>query len=184
MRALVNNFFKGCLVLFPVVGTVYAIWFVLSSLDLLVQKVVPLEMPPGVGLLTAVAVITVSGAIASNVIGRTLVGWVESLMARLPIVRLVYGAIRDLLSALVGEKRSFERPAVVTLPGEVRVLGFITCDHFEDKELSGLVSVYLPQSYNFAGNMILVPKDRVQLLDRPGSDFLAFIVSGGIATSR
>ena len=50
----------------------------------------------------------------------------------------------------------------------------------DDPQLEGHVSVYLPESYNFAGNLIVVPKDRVRPLDAEGAEFMAFIVSGGV----
>ena len=62
----------------------------------------------------------------------------------------------------------------------LKVLGFLTAESFDDPQLEGQVSVYLPESYNFAGNLIVVPRERVQALDADGAEFMAFIVSGGI----
>jgi len=64
----------------------------------------------------------------------------------------------------------------------MKMLGFVTCSRFDDPKLRDHVAVYLPQSYNFAGNMMVVPKDRVERIDADGAQFMAFIVSGGVAT--
>lgn len=175
MKLVVRYFLQGCLVLFPVAGTVYVVWLVLSFVD----RLVPVAIP-GLGILLSVAVITLVGAIASNVVGKRIVGGVEAVMSRVPLVRLLYGSIRDLVGAFVGDKRGFGRPAVVHLDGPIRVLGFVTSD-VVPAPLPGHVAVYLPQSYNFAGNLIVVPLDRVELVDADPTRFLAFIVSGGVS---
>jgi uncharacterized membrane protein len=178
VRWLLNNFLRGCLVLFPIVGTVYAIWFTLSTIDRLVAGLI--EVPaPGLGLVVAIAVVTGVGIVASNVVGRAVVRAIERVVAAVPLVGLLYGAIRDVVGAFVGERRSFDRPAVVDLGG-IRVFGFVTVERLEDPRLAGCVAVYLPQSYNFAGNLVVVPKDRVVRLDTAGPEFLAFVVSGGL----
>jgi uncharacterized membrane protein len=64
----------------------------------------------------------------------------------------------------------------------IKTLGFVTCSHFDDPKLEGHVAVYLPQSYNFAGNLLVVPRDRVEPIDADGAQFMAFIVSGGVAS--
>ena len=62
----------------------------------------------------------------------------------------------------------------------LKVLGFLTAESFDDPQLEGHVSVYLPESYNFAGNLIVIPRQHVQPLDAEGAEFMAFIVSGGV----
>jgi uncharacterized membrane protein len=180
IRWLVSQFLRGCLVLFPIIGTVYAVWFVLASIDQLVRSQFEVPSAPGVGLLVAVAVVTGVGIVASNVVGRALVQGLEQLVVAVPLVGLLYGAIRDLVAAFVGDRRSFDRPAVVNLGG-VRVFGFVTRESFEDPRLAGCMGVYLPQSYNFAGNLVVVSRDQVELLDVAGPEFLAFVVSGGLS---
>jgi uncharacterized membrane protein len=83
------------------------------------------------------------------------------------------------MHAFVGEQKSLDRPVVVDVGG-CQVLGFLTRDTWDQPELAGLVAVYLPQTYNFAGNLILVPADRVRALDLPGADLLQLILSGAM----
>jgi uncharacterized membrane protein len=131
-----------------------------------------------------VVAITLVGLLASNVVGRRIVGVLEKGITRLPVVKLLYGSIKDLMGAFVGDKKSFDKPVMVDVgggEGPLRVLGFVTCDRFDDPQLRGYVAVYLPQSYNFAGNLLVVPRDRVHAVDADGAQFMAFIVSGGVA---
>ena len=99
----------------------------------------------------------------------------------MPLIRILYNALRDLFGAFVGSQRKFDKPVAVTINQHgLKVLGFLTAERFDDPQLQGHVSVYLPESYNFAGNLIVVPKERVQPLDADGAEFMAFIVSGGV----
>jgi len=99
------------------------------------------------------------------------------------VVKLLYTSIRDLMGAFVGDKKSFDKPVMVDLTPEqgIKVLGFLTCTSFDDPKLTSYVAVYVPQSYNFAGNLLVVPRSRVQPIDADGAQFMAFIVSGGVA---
>ncbi len=178
MKRLVDNFLKGCLVLVPTVTTVYVVWFVLHKMD----SLFPLPIP-GLGLLLAVVAITAIGWIASNVVGRRVVEWIERLLKNLPVVRLLFTSIKDLMGAFVGDKRTFDKPVLVRLDpnGTTRMLGFVTCERFDDARLAGHVAVYLPQSYNFAGNVVVVPRGQVETIDADGAEFMTFIVSGGVS---
>jgi uncharacterized membrane protein len=86
-----------------------------------------------------------------------------------------------LLGAFVGQKRKFDKPVAVEFNEHgLKVLGFLTSERFDDPQLAGHVSVYLPESYNFAGNLVVVPKEHVHPLDADGAEFMAFIMSGGV----
>jgi uncharacterized membrane protein len=123
------------------------------------------------------------GFITSGVVARGAIGLVDQLLGRLPGVRLLYNALRDVFGAFAGDQKRFTVPVLVELaPGsDTRVMGFLTQPSLDAFGLEETVSVYLPQSYNFAGQTILVPKARVTPLDAKPSDVLAFIVSGGIS---
>lgn len=176
MKKLAKIFFQGVLVFVPVVGTVAVVSWLLVTLD----SLIPMDVPfAGLGLV--ILTIFVLGLLANNVVGRTVFDWLERGMKSVPVVKIVYTSLKDLLGAFVGDTRSFDKPAMVRLTDDVRVFGFVTCDRFEDARLAGHVAVYLPQSYNFAGNLMIVPEDRVEPVDADSAQFMAFIVSGGVA---
>jgi uncharacterized membrane protein len=176
MRRLVGYFVRGLVVLTPLVVTAYVTWWVLGTVDGWLG--IPI---PGVGFVVTIAIITLAGFAASTVITRSLVGALETLFGRLPFVRLLYNSTRDLLNAFVGEHKRFDQPVVVSVTDEVRVLGFVTQDSLSGLPgIAGTVAVYCPQSYNFAGQLLLVPAARVAPITSAASDVLAFIVSGGV----
>jgi len=81
----------------------------------------------------------------------------------LPVVKLLYSSIKDLLFAFAGEKKSFDKPVIVEMTsGGPKVVGFITREDLSILSLSEHVAVYLPQSYNFAGQVLIFPSSRVR----------------------
>lgn len=175
---LVGYFGRGLLVFVPTIGTLYCVWLVLSWLDGMIG--VPI---PGLGLIATLLLIVLVGFLVSNVIGQAAVSGFEKAIKNLPVVNLLYSSLKDLLGAFVGDKKSFDKPAVVSLDqeGRVRVFGFVTCEKFDDVRLQGMVAIYLPQAYNFAGNVLIVPKSAVDFVDADPAQFMAFIVSGGVS---
>ncbi|HEX5409111.1 MAG TPA: DUF502 domain-containing protein [Gemmatimonadaceae bacterium] len=181
MRLFLKYFIRGLIVIAPVAVTVYVCWIVFERVDSW------LGLPiPGAGFVLTVLIITLVGALASNLVTRGLVSSLEGAMERLPFVRLLYTSTRDLLNAFVGEKRRFDRPVVVTLTpdGSVKMLGFVTTDALDRLGLPGHVAVYLPQSYAFAGNLLVVPLDRIRALPAESAETMAFIVSGGVTSEE
>jgi uncharacterized membrane protein len=111
-----------------------------------------------------------------------MVAIVDQTVGRLPFVRLLYTSTKDLLNAFVGEKRRFDKPVLVKLTdnSEARLVGFVTQESLDRLGLPGYSSVYFPQSYNFAGNLVVFPSSQLQPLDAASADVMAFIVSGGV----
>jgi uncharacterized membrane protein len=178
MKTLASHFLRGVFILVPVAVTVYIVVSVFRTID----RLLPLPYP-GLGVGLALVVITVVGFLGSNVLGRSLFRLTEAIFTRLPLVKLLYTSIRDLVGAFVGDKRRFDRPVAVRVSadGAVRVLGFVTRDDLGGLNLAGNVAVYVPQSYNFAGTLLLVPTDRVEALQTGAGELMSFIISGGVS---
>jgi uncharacterized membrane protein len=176
MRTLTRSFAQGLLVLAPVGITVWVVYFTVTTLDGWLGTSIP-----GLGIVIAATGITLIGYLAGNVVGTKLISWLELGLQRVPLIRILYNSLRDLFGAFVGSKRKFDKPVAVEVNDHgLKVFGFLTSERFDDPQLAGHVSVYLPESYNFAGNLIVVPKERVHRLDADGAEFMAFIMSGGV----
>ena len=177
MKDLITNFLNGLLIVVPTTASLYVIFVIFDKID----GIIPLPVP-GLGFLVTIGLITAVGAFASNVVGRKLVEWADALLGRVPLVKLIYHGIKDFMSALVGDKKSFDRPCLVSLDaeGNLRTFGFITKEDLSHWGIEGLVAVYMPQSINFAGQLALVPRERVKPLDVEASEVLPFVVSGGV----
>lgn len=175
MRSFLTYFARGLLVLVPLAITAYVVWWVLRTIDGWLGIPVP-----GLGLLATIALIVLVGFLASTVVTRSIVRAVDSLFSRLPFVRLLYNSTRDLMGAFVGTQRRFDQPVVVTLAPNVRVFGFVTGTPTGLDASGDFVTVFCPQSYNFAGQLLVVPSERVSPLTLPAADVLAFVMSGGV----
>ena len=178
MNFLIKNFVRGLAIVVPISATVWLVWATVVTIDRW------LGIPwPGAGIAVTLALILLVGVLAGNVIGRTFFQWTEQIFVRAPLVKIIYMAIKDLVEAFVGDRRRFNRPVVVDLTelGQVKALGFITRDSLEFLPDSDLVAVYFPQSYNIAGNLLLVPRSRVHAIEADSAQVMAVIVSGGIS---
>ncbi|RJQ41499.1 MAG: DUF502 domain-containing protein [Nitrospiraceae bacterium] len=177
MKKLLKYFFEGLLFLVPLVVTIYVLYFVFVKIDSIFSFKIP-----GVGFIITILTVTLVGFFASYFLTRSLVNIVDKLFSRMPVVKMIYTSIKDLIGAFVGEKKSFNKPVLVTVsPGSnIKVIGFVTRENLDNMGLAGAVAVYLPQSYNFAGNLIIVPKEQVAPFNFESGQAMAFIVSGGI----
>ena len=177
MRALVNYFFRGLVVVAPLAFTAYVCWRLFVAIDGWLGFSVP-----GAGFVVTIGFFVLVGFLASTFLARGVLALLETVMTRLPFVRLVYTSTKDLLNAFVGEKRSFDRPVMVTIYPAVdgRALGFVTQAALEHLGLGGQVAVYFPFSYSVAGHVMIFPAERVQPLAADSAEVMAFIVSGGV----
>lgn len=179
MKQVVRYFVQGALVIAPIVATIYILYFAFTTID----QLIGLDIP-GLGFIVTVGLVTLIGFLTSNVIGRSVVEFTEHLMSRLPLVKLLYSSIKDLIGAFMGQRATFSSPVSVRVGAsedDIRVLGFVTRKSLSRLGLPGHVAVYLPQSYNFAGNLLMVPAERVEPVDAPTSEIVTFLVSGGIS---
>lgn len=176
-RRILGYFLRGLVFLTPVGITAYICVVVFRAIDGW------LGLPiPGAGFAVSLAVITLFGFLATSFLTRSLIAALDDLLERLPFVRLLYSSTRDLVNAFVGEKRRFDKPVVVDLfpGGNARALGFVTQEALHQLDMPGYVSVYMPHSYNFSGQMYLFPTTAVTRIDTNSSEMMAFIVSGGV----
>ena len=177
MGRLLGYFARGLVLLVPIALTAYVCWTIFTTLDGWLGFSIR-----GVGFVVDILIITLIGFLGSTIITRSFFALFDRALARLPLVRLLYSASKDLLNAFVGEKRRFDQPVSITIiPGNgIQLFGFVTQESLSHLGLEGVVSVYCPHSYAWAGQMLVVPANQVQPLHQASSDVMAFIVSGGV----
>jgi uncharacterized membrane protein len=178
MNTLTKYFLKGLLFLTPIIVTLYVLYFIVSAVDRVSGVTIP-----GIGFLITLTLVTVTGFLVSTIFARGAARLIDNLFSRMPIVKMVNSAIKDLVNAFVGEKKRFDKPVLVDLvaEGKVQAVGFVTRESLDDIGMAGSVSVYVPQSYNFAGDLIIVPRERVTPLAIERGKVMTFIVSGGVS---
>ncbi len=177
MRRLAGYFLRGLVIMAPLALTVYVCYSIVTAID----SWIPVNIP-GVGFAITIGLITVVGALGSNVLTDSLVGLIDRLLEKLPFVRLLYGTAKDFFEAFVGDKKRFDTAVLVTLypASEAKALGFMTRKDVEMFGLMNHVAVYLPHSYAFTGQLLLVPAEHVTLVQANSAELMTFIVSGGV----
>jgi len=177
-RRIIRYFFSGTIFIVPLVATVYFIYMSFIWLDS------RLNLPyPGLGFVIILTGITVFGYFSSIFAFRRMGEWFDHLVNRIPLVKLVYSSIKDLLAAFVGDKKKFDRPVLVTINKENQLnrIGFITQSDLSELGLNDMVVVYFPQSYAVAGDHYVVPRESIKPLNVSGTVAMKFIVSGGVS---
>jgi uncharacterized membrane protein len=196
MRTLIRYFLRGLLVVVPLGATGWIVTSVFLWMDNLMRRISPrelaLEIPNtdlqwtyGVGAALTIVIIIAVGMLTSNVLARWFMRRIDRVITRLPVIKQIYSSIKDMLEALVSEKKKFDKPVLLSFAAnpEVEVIGFVTRESLEEFGRPDKVAVYVPQSYNFAANLILVPQSRITPIDLPAGDVMAFVVSGGVSES-
>lgn len=178
MNFIAKNFLRGLAIVIPTVVTVY----ILCQSFLWIDRLIILPFP-GLGVLATFAAIVLIGILASNFVIARLLAIPDAIFTRAPLVKIVYTSIKDLIEAFVGDRKRFNRPVLVTLGSSplIEALGFVTADDLTAIGAEGSVAVYFPQSYNVAGNLLVVPRESVRDIAADPGRMMAFIVSGGVS---
>lgn len=180
-RRIVRYFFSGTLFIVPLVATAYFIYVAFRWLDNLI------ELPyPGLGFAIIFLAITLFGYLTTNFAFKTIMIWFDQGMNKIPLVKLIYSAVKDLLGAFVGDKKKFTKPVLVRIneQNSLYQIGFVTQNDLTDLGLQDMVVVYFPHSYAFSGFHYFVPRDHIKPLNIPGPVAMKFIVSGGVSGFR
>ena len=183
MRTLFNYFLRGLLFVFPVGATFYIIvasvaWTNQTFNQLLVAWF-NLDIP-GLGILIVFLAVSLIGFLFSSALVKPIFRFFDRTIARMPLVKIIYTSIKELTEAFVGEKRKFNKPVIVEMSDDMYKLGFITEQDLGLLKLKDLIAVYCPHSYNFSGNLFLVPQHRVKPVKAKAADVMKFIVSAGV----
>ncbi len=177
-RKIISYFFRGLLLVVPITLIIYIVVRLFVFLDHLIPTTIP-----GLGLVILLATITLLGYLGSSFIAQPMVDYANKMLDKVPLIKTIYTAISDLMSAFVGTKKSFTRPVLVKMNREsdIEKLGFVTTEDLTMLHIhSGKVAVYMPHSYNFSGNLFIVPVENVTPVNVNTAEFMKFIVSGGV----
>ncbi|MFN5347917.1 MAG: DUF502 domain-containing protein [Bacteroidota bacterium] len=190
MKKLINYFLQGLLFVVPVTVTVYVVIKAVVWLDNLLPVKVPIPVPgaesfdlPGLGILLIASIITAAGYIGTRFVRNPMFAILEGLIERTPLLKLIYSSVKDLIEAFVGEKKRFTQPVLVTMNNNppIQRIGFVTENDLTELGLGkSKMAVYLPFSYGFNGQLVIVESENVQKLDASGTEMMKFVISGGV----
>ena len=192
-RRIVRTFFSGLAVVLPIVVTIAVLAWLVNATEATLGAIVRLFLPedlyqPGFGLLLSLALVFAVGVLMEAVYFRRLMQWFEDLLNRIPLVKTVYSAVRDLMSLFSKSgSRTFSRVVMVKFPGtEAGLIGFVTIEDFAGLPLQPApetVAVYLPMSYTIGGYTAFLPRAWLTPLDMTLEEAMRFVVTAGMSRS-
>lgn len=198
MGRLRNYFLTGLLVTGPAGITLYLSWAIMSWVDSWVKPYLPSAynpdtyLPfavPGYGVIVALVLITLIGFLTANIVGRTLFGYSETMLQRMPLVRNIYKGLKQIFASVLAERgSSFKQAVLVEFPREgVWTIAFVAAptkgEVAEKLQSSELLTVYVPTTPNPTGGYLLfVRPDQVRVLDMSVEDAAKLVISFGLVT--
>ncbi|MEO6523244.1 MAG: DUF502 domain-containing protein [Mucilaginibacter sp.] len=189
-RALLNYFAKGLLIVVPLGAAFFLIFWAISSIDnalnissfFLVDSTGKHIYIPGLGILSVVIIILIAGVLVTSIITQPIKNWFNRWINRIPLFKFLYSSIKDLTEAFVGDEKKFNEPVLVEVNEfGLKKIGFLTQKDLSSIGLPGEVAVYFPYSYSFAGQVVIVAKDKVKPIEKSAGDMMKFVISGGVS---
>lgn len=186
---LLQYFLQGLLILAPVTITLYALFFIVTSIDSwipifrYVDETGQIRVQNyGLGFIIILLAIVSIGYFSSFFITGRIVSFLDRLMQKAPGIKHIYSTTRDFVEAFAGDKKKFTQNVLANVDdNDVWRLGFITRDDMSDFGLQDYVAVYLPMSYSVAGNVYVIPRSRIKPIENiTSAQTMKFAVSGGV----
>ena len=192
-------FLTGIIVTAPVGLTFYVSFLFIGFIDAKVRNIIPVQyhydnlLPfeiPGLGLLFVFIMLTFIGFLTAGLIGRYIIKLGERIIARLPIIRSVYGALKQIFeSVLKTSSKSFREVVLIEYPRKgIWAIGFITGDTKGEVQHSlkeEIVNVFLPTTPNpTSGFLLFVPRKDLKVLNMNVEEGIKMVISGGIVTPK
>jgi uncharacterized membrane protein len=183
-------FIAGLLVWLPLGATLLLIRFLMGLLDtslLLIPNAWRPEIP-GLGIMLSIGLVLGTGVLAANFIGKRALGWAETLLGRIPLVRSIYGGIKKLAeTVLSGSSVSFRQPIMIEYPRKgVWSIAFITGEpigEVQEKTAETVLTCFVPTTPNpTSGFIVLVPRNEVIWLEMTVEEAMRMIISLGVVT--
>ena len=190
MKTLANLLMKGLATILPIGLTIYVLWWVVTTAESVMHRMITLVVPeshywPGMGIIAGLLLMLLVGsAVNAYIVRRVLAVW-EEYLERIPVVKTLYGAFRDISRLLpAGRQRRDLQKVVLWEVNGARVLGFVTRDElpeFGTPDSHELAALYVPLSYMIGGVTLYVPKHALRPLDLPVEAAMRLALTGGMS---
>jgi len=178
-QKLIQYFLQGLLILGPVSITVYTIYVVFDKIDNILRPVI---IFPGIGFIIIIGFIILVGYLSSFFMMSRILSVIDKVLEKTPGIKLFYSFIKDFFEAFAGSKKKFTKSVLANVENNnVWRVGFITQQDMSRFQLPEFVAVYVPMSYSVAGNVYIVPKERVRAITNISpAQTMKFAMSGGV----
>jgi len=193
LKKLWNLVMKGLAAVLPIGLTIYLVIWLARNTEAVLRDLITFVLPgapywPGLGLIVGLLLLLGAGLIVNAYVVRWFLAQWDQFLERIPLVKTVYSALRDLVKFLPSEgKRRDLRRVVVASFGEARAIGFVTRESAPELEphaaADGIVGVYFPMSYQIGGYTLYLPRARLTPLDIGVEEAMRLVLTGGMSAS-
>lgn len=193
-----NYFLAGVVVTAPIAITIWLVWWIVSLFDMWIKPLIPSAynpetyLPfqvPGLGLVVALVIITLIGALAANLVGRTLLHYWEYVLSQMPVVRSVYRAVKQIFQTAFSQSgKNFQQVGLIEFPRPGVYVFVFVAREFDSAEIGlspgqRMVSAFMPTTPNpTSGYLFFVHKENVKVLDLSIEDGAKLVISAGLVT--
>ena len=188
-KKLLQYFLQGLLILGPVTITAYFIYWAVTGIDSMLPIFTYTDAQGqvrvqnyGIGFVVIIAVLIIIGYFSSFFITSRFLSFFNNLLEKTPGIKHIYGPTRDFFEAFAGDNKKFTRHVLANIDdNDVWRFGFITREDMHEFGFQDYVTVYIPMAYSVAGNVYVIPRNRVKLIENiSASQTIKFAVSGGV----
>ena len=179
-RTIVRYFIQGIIILAPIGITGYVLYWLFDKVDGILR---PLVNIPGLGFAIILAFVVIVGWVSSYFLMGSAISFFDQIMQRTPGIKFIYTSTKDFFEAFAGDRKRFNRAVLANVfAEEVWIVGFLTDEEMRKFDMGAdKVAVYVPQAYNFAGQLYILPKDKVKKIEHITSgEAMKYAVTGGV----
>jgi uncharacterized membrane protein len=179
-RQILRFFVQGLIILAPIAITAYVLYWLFDQVDSILRPYVNI---PGLGFFIIILFVILVGWISSSFLMGGFINFFDQWMERTPGIKFIYTSTKDFFEAFAGDKRKFNKAVLASVFSEdVWIIGFLTDEEMKKFDLgSEHVAVYVPQAYNFAGQLYILPRMKVKKIEHiSAGESMKYAVTGGV----
>jgi len=179
-KKILRYFIQGVIILAPIGITAYVLYWLFDKVDGILRPYVDI---PGLGFAIILVFVILVGWISSSFLMGSAINFFDHLMEKTPGIKFIYSSTKDFFEAFAGDKKRFNKAVLANVfSPDVWIVGFLTDEEMRKFDLGAdKVAVYVPQAYNFAGQLYILPRDHVRKIENITSgEAMKYAVTGGV----
>jgi uncharacterized membrane protein len=186
LKKIFRYFIQGIIILAPIGITAYVLYWLFEQVDGILRPAVFAITNvniPGLGFVIILLFVILVGWISSNFLMGSAINFFDQIMERTPGIKFIYSSTKDFFEAFAGDKKRFNKAVLASVFSEdVWIVGFLTDEEMKKFDMGAdKVAVYVPQAYNFAGQLYILPRDKVRKIEHiTAGEAMKYAVTGGV----
>jgi uncharacterized membrane protein len=180
LKQILRFFVQGLIILAPIGITGYVLYWLFDKVDSILRPYVNM---PGLGFAIIILFVILVGWVSSSFLMGSFLNFFDQWMERTPGIKFIYTSTKDFFEAFAGDKRKFNKSVLASVFSEdVWIVGFLTDEEMQKFNMgANMVAVYVPQAYNFAGQLYILPREKVRKIEKlTAGEAMKYAVTGGV----